>query len=160
MVDKGKKLNFTNCFTVDRRGLGGGLALQWNDETIVEIKSYSKHHIDVIVHVENGCYWRCTGIYGHPEIDQKHHTWMLLQRLVGLSSLPWLCFGNFNEILHLSEKTGNDKSVLAVNEFREALKFCGLNDLGYKGYPYTWSNRRFGSQMVEERLDRFLGCKN
>lgn len=51
-------------------------------------------------------------------------------------------------------------SVLAVNEFREALKFCGLNDLGYKGYPYTWSNRRFGSQMVEERLDRFLSCKN
>ena len=27
MVDKSKKLNFANCFTVDRSGLGGGLAL-------------------------------------------------------------------------------------------------------------------------------------
>lgn len=29
--------------------------------------------------------------------------------------------------------------------------------MGYSGYPFTWSNRRFGSpNFIEERLDRFL----
>ena len=30
-------------------------------------------------------------------------------------------------------------------------------DLGSTGYPFTWSNRRFGVNTIEERLDRFLG---
>lgn len=50
--------------------------------------------------------------------------------------------------------------VSAVNDFRKAIRFCGLSDLGYKGYLFTWSNERFGSQLVEERLDRFFGCEN
>ena len=32
-------------------------------------------------------------------------------------------------------------------------------DVGYKGYPYTWSNGRFGPSFVEEMLDRFV-CNN
>ncbi|KAK9198919.1 hypothetical protein WN944_014105 [Citrus x changshan-huyou] len=61
-------------FTVDKSGLGSGLALLWSVEIVVDIKSYSMHHIDAIVQADNGCYWRCRGIYGHPEGDQKHHT--------------------------------------------------------------------------------------
>lgn len=132
----------------------------WSDEIVVDIKSYSMHHIDVVVHTNNGCYWRCTGVYGHPEGDQKHHTWKLLRRLKGLSSLMWLYFEDFNEILHLSEKTGKERCVSAVNDFREAIRFCGLSDLGCKGYPFTWSNRRFRAHLVEERLDIFLSCEN
>ena len=29
-------------------------------------------------------------------------------------------------------------------DFREALRDCDLLDIGYKGYPFTWSNGRFG----------------
>lgn len=158
---KGKELMFDNCFAVDKSGLGGGLALLWNSEVVVEVKSFSKHHIDAVVNFENGTYWRCTGIYRHLEAKQKHNTWTLLHRLTGLSSLPWLCFGDFNEILHLNEKIGRHNiCVSAVNKFREAIKECGLSDLGCKGHPFTWSNRRFGPLLVEERLDRFLCCKN
>ena len=46
----------------------------------------------------------CTGIYVHPEMAQKQHTWTLLKNLVGLSDIPWLCFADFNEILHPNEK--------------------------------------------------------
>jgi hypothetical protein len=31
---------------------------------------------------------------------------------------------------------------------------CGLTDLGYKGYSFTWSNRREGDANVQVRLDR------
>ena len=124
---------------------------------MVEVKSYSKHHIDTVVHTENGSYWRCTGIYGHPETGQKHHTWTLMKRLATLSSLPWLCFGDFNEILMPFEKLGgNVRDVRMMFEFREAMRECELVDLGWKGQPFTWSNQRYGPHLTEERLDRFL----
>ena len=46
------------------------------------------------------------GIYGHPEANQKKHTWTLLRRLADLVVSPWLCFGDFNEVLNLNEKMG------------------------------------------------------
>ncbi|KAH9742572.1 pentatricopeptide repeat-containing protein [Citrus sinensis] len=155
MQDKGKKLNFDNCFAVSSRCRSGGLTLLWKSEVVVDIKSFSQHHIDAVVHSENGSLWRCTGIYGHPETDQKRHTWTLLQRLAGLLSLPWLCFGDFNEILKLDEKTGKkDRCMASINEFCEAVYGCDLKDLGYNGYPFTWSNRRFGPNLVEEREEK------
>lgn len=46
--------------------MGRGLALFWNAKDKVEIKSYSKYHIDALVHNDSGKVWRCTGVYGHP----------------------------------------------------------------------------------------------
>lgn len=28
--------------------------------------------------------------------------------------------------------------------------------MGFTGNPFTWSNKRFGVDLIEERLDRFL----
>ena len=42
-----------------------------------------------------------------------------------------------------------------LQAFREALKTCGLYDLGFKGYEFTWRSKRGGDESVEERLDRF-----
>ena len=69
MQEKASKMKFQNYFSVSREGLGGGLAMLWNPRTTVEIKSFSKHHMDAVVCNENGNYWRCTGVYGHPESD-------------------------------------------------------------------------------------------
>ena len=149
-------LNFKNCFAVNCSGRSGGITMLWNLETCLQIKSFSKHHINAEIQMTSGKQMRCTGVYGHPEANQKNHTWTLLRRLAGLSSSPWLCFGDYNEILHPSEKSGgNDRNLNSINEFREALRDCELMDVGYTGYPFTWSNGRFGSGFVEERLDRF-----
>ena len=40
--------------------------------------------------------------------------------------------------------------------FRHTLLQCGLVDLGFRGYRFTWRNGRFGAKFVEERLDRFV----
>lgn len=74
-----------------------------------------------------------------------------------MSPLPWLCFGDFNEILNLNKKLGGlDKSAEAIREFREAIRDCNLFDLGSRGYSFTWSNKQFGPQLIQEKLDRFL----
>ena len=161
MEAKRRMLKFENCFVVDRCGLGGGLALLWTLDVSLEVKSYSKHHIDAVIHNENGSSWRCIGVYGHPKSEKKKHTWSLLRRLAGMSSLPWLCFGDFNEIFNLNEKVGGkERNPSRVHEFRQAVRDCRLLDLGLKGYPFTWSNRRFGPQLIEERLDRFFCNQN
>lgn len=80
-----------------------------------------------------------------------------MRHLSCLSSTPWLCFGDFNEILHPYEKSsGNDRNLNQISDFREALRDCNIKDVGYNGYSFTWGNGRFGPNFVEERLDRFL----
>lgn len=66
-----------------------------------------------------------------------------IKRLIVLSSLLWLCFGDFNGVLNLNEKLRRgDKRVSMVNNFREAIKDCDLMDLESIRYHCTWSNRR------------------
>lgn len=135
MMSTGKRLGLYNCFVVGKSCMGGGLAMLWKDDLDLEIASYSNHHIDAIVREVDGKQWRCTGIYGHPEVGQKRHTWTLLKRLAGLFTYPWICFGDFNEILNPNEKiSGNDRNLNMVDEFREAVRECKLANIECRGY--------------------------
>ena len=70
-------------------------------------------------------------------------------------ALPWVCLGDFNEILSLDEKNGGiPRQVTPMLSFRHTLLQCGLVDLGFKGYRFTWRNGRLMVAFVEERLDR------
>ena len=69
--------------------------------------------------------------------------------------MPWVCIGDFNEILSSDEKSGGvPKQLGPMQEFQNTLLHCDLDDLGYHGYRYTWRNGRFGTGFVGERLDR------
>ena len=46
-----------------------------------------------------------------------------------------------------------------IEAFREALNSCHLQDLGYIGYPYTWSNKRPSAVNTKIRLDRGVANK-
>nr|POF06371.1 hypothetical protein CFP56_59434 [Quercus suber]POF10146.1 hypothetical protein CFP56_77127 [Quercus suber] len=71
--------------------------------------------------------------------------------------MPWVVCGDFNEILHLDEKTGwKECDVDQIKEFREVLSRCGLFDLGFVGQRFTWCNGRFGEQRTLLRLDRMV----
>ena len=94
------------CFGVDRKRLGGGLALFWDDSVTVHVQSYSLFHIDVSVFQDEGVPWRFTGFCGHPETGLRSRSWSLLHRLQALSNRPWVVLGDFNEIGKLDEKYG------------------------------------------------------
>lgn len=87
--------------------------------------------------------WKFTGFYGHPDSARRWESWALLQHLETLQPLPWLCAGDFNEILdNTDEEEANIRRESQINGFRTALEDCQLCDLGYTGSRFTWSNKR------------------
>jgi hypothetical protein len=68
--------------------------------------------------------------------------------------------GDFNEITRMGEQHGgNEQSAIQMENFRTCLSDCGLADLGFSGYPFTWNNRREGADNIQVRLDRAT-CNN
>ena len=103
-------------------GTSGGLALFWRNGVDVNVKSMSKYHIDAIIKEVDGGSWRFTGICGESKTEEKENTWALLRLLKAKSNLPWLCSGDFNEILFNCEKEGGAPRAEAYMEgFRKAL---------------------------------------
>ena len=63
---------------------------------------------------------------------------------------PWLVGGDFNVVQYHSEVTGgNPQSQSSIDDFNIALLDCGLEDAGFIGSPFTWTNGR-----TRRRLDR------
>lgn len=103
------------------------------------LRGKSKYHIDVDVKEKNGRLWRFTGIYGESQSDLKDRTWEMLRGLTTPNDGPWLCAGDFNEILYSHEKEGGRPcSQACMDKFWEALDFCDLHDLGFFGDVFTW----------------------
>jgi hypothetical protein len=150
------KLNMPNMVVKDCEGRCGGLAMFWKRGVDVSLRWKGRYHIDVDVTEENGKKWRLTGIYGESKAGEKENTWRLLRTLHAQSDLPWLCIGDFNEILFAGEKEGGPARAQGCMEaFRRALEFCELEDLGYVGDPFTWRNNwHMAEGYVRERLDR------
>ncbi|KAK3212447.1 hypothetical protein Dsin_017153 [Dipteronia sinensis] len=149
------KLGFSGKLVVNSIGRSGGLCLFWTYEVQVSLLSYSTAHIDIRVDPIPKQWWRFTGFYGNLDSKQRAHSWTLLKRLGGMLVLPWLCLGDFNEVMEDSEKFGGaTKDWRLMSKFREALDDCGLDDLGFTGPQFTWCNKREGNEMILERLDR------
>ncbi|KAL2926785.1 hypothetical protein RDABS01_028375, partial [Bienertia sinuspersici] len=160
------KFKLTNVVAVDCRGEGrrrsGGLAILWGSNMEITVRSFSIHHIDVIIEESHQGEWRFTGVYGYPEEGQKWKTGELLRNLKDDDNIPWLCGGDFNLMLSSEEKYGGDDfSTIEADIFRDALRECNLNDLGFIGHEYTWNNNRGGGvNNIQERLDRFVATES
>ena len=97
----------THGIDVPSDGMSNGLAMIWKEGADIRFKSCSNSHIDVVVYNEKGRNpWRATGFYGHPDTRKRHISWSLLETLKKQCDMPWVVFGDFNEITHPDEKLG------------------------------------------------------
>lgn len=148
-------LDFDSCFSIDRCGRGGGLALFWRATFDCHLVDYSNNHISVdVVDPVHGM-WKLTGYYGTPRGD--------VGKLRGISFVnnqttgPWCILGDFNDIMDASEKRGRTvHSNWLINGFRQAILDSGLVDVPVEEYPFTWFNSLGTPCVVKERLDRAL----
>lgn len=82
------------------------MALFWKDEIVVDAQSPLDNHIDVVVDQEMDDAWHFTSFCGNSDTASREDSWSLLRDLSHLFSLPWVCVGDFNEILRAEEKQG------------------------------------------------------
>ena len=70
------------------------------------VDSFSRFHIDAIIQGGSREAWRFTGFYGEPNTNEREEAWNMLRMLHSKPHLPWVCMGDFNEILLSEEKRG------------------------------------------------------
>ncbi|XP_037496636.1 uncharacterized protein LOC119371132 [Jatropha curcas] len=144
LVDLCSLLRFDSCSSVDCTGRSGGLGLLWKNEVDVSISCYSNNFIDAMV-LYSGISWCLTGFYGFPERCRRQNSWDLINNLSRRHNGPWLCVGDFNNLLADSEKIGrNQYPRYLLNGFKEAAVESDLCDIPAKGYKFTWFLKRFG----------------
>lgn len=136
------------------------MALLWSEVSEVTIQNYSLRPINAIVSLrELSSSWKLTGFYGHPDHSRREESWNLLAYLQHFSPQPWLCVGDFNEIVDQAEKVGGPpRSERQMEQFRDTLESCQLNDLGFQGS--MWNNSREAAFFTKERLDRATATRS
>ncbi|XP_074315549.1 uncharacterized protein LOC141651749 [Silene latifolia] len=143
-----------NGVEIDSVGRSGGLAVLWQGEVSCSLHSATVHYIDLDVDYE-GKNWRFTGFYGWHVVQDRHLSWQHLRLLAGVSDGPWICMGDFNEILFSNEMKGGSRQQWQMNNFHDAVDECGLRDLPLEGYAFTYDNGQ-GEANRQCRLDKAM----
>ncbi|XP_037496341.1 uncharacterized protein LOC119371035 [Jatropha curcas] len=150
-------LNYDGFVSVDSVGHSGGLALLWKGVSSVNLISSCSRYIDVEVDLHHFGVSRLTGFYGEPNRNRRNNSWQLLRALASHSVLPWLCLGDFNDILASSEKRGGRPPPShLIRGFQAAISDAHLHDFPMSGYAFTWEHGRTSGNLIEEKLDRIL----
>ena len=157
-----EKIGFVFGLMVPKSEKCSGLAMLWKKEVKLEIMGYAGNFIDAIVIDETLNFkWRITGFYGCSEVQKRKESWDQLKALNRRFQLPWLCFGDFNEILSMDEKMGGAcRSQRQMEGFRSAVNACCFKDLGFFGPKFTWCNMQEGDDRVYLRLDRAFATQS
>ena len=156
-----RSIEHDHRWVVLREGRGGGLALFWKSLINLTIVGSCKYYIDAIINKGSENEWWLTGFYGEPKTARRTEAWEKLRYLNSQFEIPWLCFGDFNEIIRQEEKVGGVlRSHNQMQLFREVLDECGFMDLGYVGLKFTWARHFDNGDSIWERLDRGLATND
>ncbi|KAL0385672.1 UNVERIFIED_CONTAM: hypothetical protein Sradi_2961500 [Sesamum radiatum] len=136
------------CVCVPLEGRSGGITMLCQKEYMIHLRAFLRFHVDVDVLPANSVPGRwLTGFYGAAEISQRMYGWDTPKSLRNQSDAPWLCFGDFNEILYQHERTRAARPLRQIHDFRQ-----------FSGSKFTWCNKRRAPDAVRARLDR--ACAN
>ncbi|XP_057432608.1 uncharacterized protein LOC130725388 [Lotus japonicus] len=153
-----RRLGFDYYFTVDPRGISGGLALLWKKEVHIHIFQSSAYFIHSSVQASNDTSpWDCTFVYGDPCPQRRRLLWPQIAAVCYKEDTPWCLLGDFNDILHNHEKEGlRPQSPLVLQRFRDFVHSLELMDIDLKGCKFTWHNNPRDGFVTREKIDRVL----
>ncbi|KAG6713755.1 hypothetical protein I3842_05G169600 [Carya illinoinensis] len=123
-------LQFDYSFVVGSRGLSGGLAFLWKSNVDFSLENYSHNHISMVLTQEEiPQQILVTGFYSFPETSRRGESWNLLRMIKPREDKPWLCLGDFNEIIHHHEKVGAaSRPYPQMEAFRMSMDCLGPKD--------------------------------
>lgn len=150
-----RNIDFEHRWVVPKEVRGGGLVMFWKVLINLIVEDSCKYFIDAFIdkNIENA--WRLTGFYRESETARRSEAWNKLRTLNTHPDIPWLCVGDFNEIIRQDEKVCG--AIWPYNQmqiFRDTIDECRFMDLGFVGPKFTWSRHYENGVSIWERLDR------
>lgn len=72
-------------------------------------QNFTGSHIDVLLSCAElgGKEWQFIGFYGEPRREHRKDSWYKLRFLRAQLDVPWLCMGDFNDVLAANEHIGD-----------------------------------------------------
>lgn len=87
----------------------------------------------------------CSLVYGPAVCKEKVAFWYQLQQLNQGENLPWVCLGDFNDIMSQTKKQGGRAILSLLSQgLSHFIQSMGFVDLGFVGSKFTWCNKRLG----------------
>ncbi|KAJ9153470.1 hypothetical protein P3X46_026905 [Hevea brasiliensis] len=98
---------------------------------------------------------------GFPKRSKRKNSWNSLSPLASISPLPWLCIGDFNYLLYVSDKRGGAEHPMSLLDgFRDTIDRSTLIDIPLCGHQFTWERSRGSDRWIQERLGRAMATKD
>jgi hypothetical protein len=96
-------------------------------------------------------------VYGDPHHCHTKIIWDQVSSFVYDNlGKPVVCLGDLNDIMCDEDTTSINVNKYRMRAFNSYIKQCGLFDLEFSGPAYTWTNMRFSSEPIFQRLDRCI----
>lgn len=161
IAELSSKLGFADFFAVDVVGRSGGLAVLWKSVLNCRVIGSSANFVDVHILENSIPVWRLTCYYGLPDRERRHEAWEMLRQLARVDPLPWCIFGDFNDMLFASDKSGKHPHPQnLLDGFRSVIEDCELTEVELTGGEFTWEKSKGTPNWVRERLDRAFAENN
>ncbi|XP_060190553.1 uncharacterized protein LOC132619771 [Lycium barbarum] len=124
----------------------------------VEVLSDSEQHISLkLLFQDTGKTLVTTLVYAKCSEVERLQLWDNIYNLANGMSLPWMIGGDFNVVLNEKEKIGGIPVFAQdIEDFAFCINSCELDEIQFKGSPFTWWNGRASNDCIFERLDRML----
>ncbi|KAH7866733.1 hypothetical protein Vadar_024219 [Vaccinium darrowii] len=133
------------------------IVIAWDAQTLqVSLTHSSSQLIVVKVLSQDQRLFYVSFVYGQNLMVERKNLWVAMKTLFPIiGDVPWIQLGDFNVVRRMSERLdGFDTN--AATEFNECLDYIGMDDMPFKGFWFTWSNKRGGLGNVKSKLDRVL----
>ncbi|KAK9117767.1 hypothetical protein Sjap_016714 [Stephania japonica] len=150
------EVEFKCMLFVDPVGLAGGLAIFWNDPIGVQVVKYAPFCIELKLYNQHINYeWRHFCLYidcvqSRRIVQFQHFVNRFPSRREDV-----VFIGDFNALTSSIEKQGGNQWVSSRNdELIKLVEELKLEDLGFMGHQFTWSNKREGRNLIQARLDK------
>ncbi|KAK9740863.1 hypothetical protein RND81_03G066500 [Saponaria officinalis] len=135
---------------------GGRIWVLWNPiaVTLRVLHSGAQFLHCSLVHNSTERQFLVTFVYALNKSSERLELWDQLC-LLSAGTAPWICVGDFNVSLSSDERVGCVVHEREMQEFRECLRSCSLEDHPYTGGLFTWHNKQ-DSCPKWAKLDRLL----
>ncbi|KAG5620988.1 hypothetical protein H5410_006206 [Solanum commersonii] len=111
-----------------------------------------------LLFLENNQYLIISIMYAKCDAEARIQLWNDIYCISNdIQNSPWLIGGDFNVIMSDEEKIGS--LPVYPNEYEDfafCVNSCDLEEVNFKGSPFTWWNGRIDDQCIFKRLDRYM----